>query len=121
MNKTILVTGGTGFIGSHTSVVLFDAGYNVVALDNLCNSEQAVIGRIGQICGREPEFVEGDIRDAELLDRKQVEPLLNEANELTAIMVASRKSTRQSINKSKIENRIRHTNGGQESKIHKNV
>jgi len=67
MNKTILVTGGTGFIGSHTCVVLFEAGYNVVVLDNLCNSDQAVIGRIGQICGREPVFVEGDIRDAELL------------------------------------------------------
>ena len=73
MNKTILVTGGTGFIGSHTCVALFEAGYNVVVLDNLCNSDQAVIGRIGQICGRQPVFVEGDIRDAELLDGLFVE------------------------------------------------
>ena len=63
----ILVTGGTGFIGSHTCVALLDAGYDVVVLDNLCNSDVSVIGRIGQICGREPLFIEGDIRDAVLL------------------------------------------------------
>jgi UDP-glucose 4-epimerase len=63
----ILVTGGTGFIGSHTCVALLDAGFDVVVLDNLCNSEASVIHRIGQICGREPAFVEGDIRDARLL------------------------------------------------------
>jgi len=67
MKKSILVTGGTGFIGSHTCVALFDAGYDVVVLDNLCNSKSSVIGRIRQICGREPVFVEGDIRDADLL------------------------------------------------------
>ncbi len=69
MNKTILVTGGTGFIGSHACVSLLDAGFDVIVLDNLCNSEHAVIGRIGQICNREPAFIEGDIRDAEKLDR----------------------------------------------------
>jgi len=63
----ILVTGGTGFIGSHTCVALLDAGFDVMVLDNLCNSEAAVIGRIGQICGRQPGFIEGDIRDADLL------------------------------------------------------
>ena len=68
MNKSILVTGGTGFIGSHTCVALFEAGYDVVVLDNLCNSEASVIGRIGQICGQEPVFIEGDIRDAGLLE-----------------------------------------------------
>jgi UDP-glucose 4-epimerase len=68
MNKTILVTGGTGFIGSHACVSLFEAGYDVVVLDNLCNSEASVIGRIGQICGREPVFIEADIRDSNLLD-----------------------------------------------------
>ena len=46
---------------------LLDAGYDVIVLDNLCNSDASVIGRIGQICGREPAFVEGDIRDADLL------------------------------------------------------
>ena len=68
MSKSILVTGGTGFIGSHTCVALVEAGHEVIVLDNLCNSDVAVIGRIGQICGREPVFIEGDIRDIELLD-----------------------------------------------------
>jgi UDP-glucose 4-epimerase len=68
MNKTILVTGGTGFIGSHACVALLEASFEPIVLDNLCNSEASVIGRIGQICGREPGFVEGDIRDARLLD-----------------------------------------------------
>jgi UDP-glucose 4-epimerase len=68
MNKSILVTGGTGFIGSHACVALLEAGYEVIVLDNLCNSEASVVGRIGQICGKEPTFIEGDIRDARLLD-----------------------------------------------------
>ena len=68
MNKSILVTGGTGFIGSHTCVALFDAGYDVIVLDNLCNSEASIVERIGQICGQEPVFIEGDIRDAGLLE-----------------------------------------------------
>jgi UDP-glucose 4-epimerase len=68
LNKVILVTGGTGFIGSHTCVALLDAGHDVVVLDNLCNSDATVIKRIGQICGRKPIFVEGDIRDRSLLD-----------------------------------------------------
>lgn len=68
LRMNILVTGGTGFIGSHTCVALMDEGYDVTVLDNLCNSDVSVIGRIGQICGREPAFVEGDIRDADLLD-----------------------------------------------------
>jgi len=68
MSKLILVTGGTGFIGSHACVALLGAGYDVVVLDNLCNSEASVIGRIRQISGREPTFVEGDICDAKLLD-----------------------------------------------------
>lgn len=69
MSKTILVTGGTGFIGSHTCVALSEAGYKVVVLDNLRNSDVSVIKRIGQICGREPVFVKGDIRDASLLQK----------------------------------------------------
>ena len=69
MNKTILVTGGTGFIGSHTCVSLMNAGYAVIVLDNLCNSEISVIEQIGRICGPRPLFIEGDIRDAGLLDQ----------------------------------------------------
>lgn len=59
----VLVTGGTGYIGSHTCVELMRAGYEVVILDNLCNSHIAVVGRIAQIAGRTPEFANADIRD----------------------------------------------------------
>ncbi|QWE02801.1 UDP-glucose 4-epimerase GalE [Polynucleobacter sp. JS-JIR-II-b4] len=61
--KTILVTGGTGYIGSHTVVQLLNAGINVVILDNLCNSNKAVIQRIENLTNKSPYFVEGDIRD----------------------------------------------------------
>ena len=67
MLKTILVTGGTGYIGSHTAVQLINAGYKVVILDNLCNSKRDVINRLETITGVRPEFVVGDIRDRQLL------------------------------------------------------
>ena len=66
--KTILVTGGTGFIGSHTVVLLLEAGYDVVIYDNLSNSKASVVDRIEQIMGRRPVFVEGDILDAAALE-----------------------------------------------------
>ena len=68
MQGTILVTGGTGFIGSHTTVALHQAGYRVLILDNLCNSSTAALDAIATITGVLPEFVQGDIRDAPLLD-----------------------------------------------------
>jgi UDP-glucose 4-epimerase len=64
----ILVTGGTGYIGSHACVVLMQAGHDVLILDNLCNSRADVLERLTTICGRRPEFVEGDVRDAATLD-----------------------------------------------------
>lgn len=66
---TILITGGTGFIGSHTCVTLAEAGHDLLILDNLCNSRADVVGRLEQLCGRRPEFVEGDVRDSATLDR----------------------------------------------------
>jgi UDP-glucose 4-epimerase len=65
----ILVTGGTGYIGAHTSVALMQAGHDVIILDNLCNSCAEVLDRIAALAGRPPLFVEGDVRDARLLDR----------------------------------------------------
>lgn len=59
----ILVTGGTGYIGSHTTVELLLAGFKVVIADNLCNSKATVLDSINRITGRQPEFVEADIRD----------------------------------------------------------
>ncbi len=66
-NQQILVTGGAGYIGSHTVVQLLEAGAQVIVLDNLCNSKREVINRIEKIAGRRPEFLVGDIRDRALL------------------------------------------------------
>lgn len=63
MTQHILVTGGTGYIGSHTVVQLLEAGNQVVILDNLCNSKREVVNRIEQITGKRPDLVIGDIRD----------------------------------------------------------
>jgi UDP-glucose 4-epimerase len=94
MNKSILVTGGTGFIGSHTSVALLDAGYDVIVLDNLDNSDASVIDRIGQICGREPVFIEGDIRDRTLLEN------IFEQHPISAVMhFAGLKAVGESVEK----------------------
>ena len=59
----ILVTGGTGYIGSHTVVELLEAGADVLAIDSYINSKPAVLDRIDAICGRRPHFVRLDIRD----------------------------------------------------------
>ena len=67
--STILVTGGAGFIGSHTVVELIQAGHSPVIIDNLCNASPQVIGRITEITGHTPTFYHGDIRDRELLRR----------------------------------------------------
>lgn len=65
--QTILLTGATGYIGSHTWCALLEAGYMVVGLDNLCNSDIKVVERIERIIGKKPLFVAGDVRDASLL------------------------------------------------------
>lgn len=69
MNKIILVTGGTGYIGSHTVVALIGAGYTPVIVDNLNNSSREVLPRIERVCGIRPTFVEADIRDDVALKR----------------------------------------------------
>ena len=69
MKNTILITGGTGFIGSHAAVELMQEGWDVVILDNLCNSALDTIERLALICGKAPQFVRGDVRDAALLDK----------------------------------------------------
>ena len=68
MTEKVLVTGGAGYIGSHTVLALLEAGYAVVVLDNLCNSSVESLRRVEKIAGRAVSFVEGDIRDAALLD-----------------------------------------------------
>lgn len=61
--RYILLTGGAGYIGSHTALVLLEAGYQVLVLDNLVNSSQESLRRVEQLTGKSIEFVHGDIRD----------------------------------------------------------
>lgn len=68
MKQSILVTGGAGYIGSHTTLALLEAGHDVIVLDNLANSSLESLRRIEKICGKAATFIEGDIRDRELLD-----------------------------------------------------
>lgn len=64
----VLVTGGAGYIGSHTCVELIQAGYTPVVVDNLCNSSAMSLERAGEITGEKIPFIQGDVRDGELLD-----------------------------------------------------
>ena len=63
----ILVTGGAGYIGSHTCVELLNRGYGVVVIDNLCNSNPKSLERVEILTGKKPKFYEGDVRDEALL------------------------------------------------------
>ena len=70
MSQTDLVTGGAGYIGSHTCVELLNAGFTPIIVDNLCNSSVESLQRVATITGKAvPTFYEGDIRNAELLDK----------------------------------------------------
>ncbi len=64
---TIMVTGGAGYIGSHTCVELIRAGHSVVVLENFCNSQEEALKRIGLITGVSPITVRGDVRDGKLV------------------------------------------------------
>lgn len=64
----ILVTGGAGYIGSHTCVELLNAGHDLVVVDNLCNSKYEALRRVETICGKPLEFVQLDLRDRSALD-----------------------------------------------------
>ena len=66
----ILVTGGAGYIGSHTCVELLQAGFEVLAFDNLCNSHQESLSRVQSITGQSVEFCLGDVRSRD--DLRQV-------------------------------------------------
>ncbi len=65
----VLVTGGAGYIGSHTCVELLNEGYEVVVIDNLCNSNPRSLDRVRELTGKELAFYEGDVRDEALLRR----------------------------------------------------
>ena len=63
----VLVTGGAGYIGSHTCLELLESGYGVVSIDNLCNSSAKSLDRVRQLTGKDLRFYEGDVRDEALL------------------------------------------------------
>ena len=65
----ILVTGGSGYIGSHTVLELLEAGYDTVVLDNLCNSSEESLNRVEQITGKKVTFYKADIRDHAAMDK----------------------------------------------------
>ena len=92
--KKILVTGGTGFIGSHTVVELLQAGYEVVIVDNLSNSSPVVLDRIEQITGRKPAFAKVDI-----LDRNALMAVFSEYQPEAVIHFAGLKAVGESVEK----------------------
>lgn len=91
-NTKILVTGGAGYIGSHSVVQLLQAGLDVVILDNLSNSKPEVLNRIERVAGLRPKFVLGDIRD-----RKQVRSIFEKYQIDSVIHFAGLKVVSESI------------------------
>ena len=91
---SILVTGGVGFIGSHTVVELQNAGYDVVVVDNLCNSNKKVLKRIEAITGKAVPFYEADIRD-----RKALEDIFAKEKIDSCIHFAGLKAVGESVQK----------------------
>ena len=65
----VLVTGGAGYIGSHTCLELLNAGYGVIVIDNLCNSNPESLNRVEKLTGKKVKFYEGDVRDEALLNK----------------------------------------------------
>lgn len=92
--QTILVTGGTGFIGSHTCVELLEAGYNVVILDNLINSKKASADRIEEITGKKVKFYKAD-----LLNIEETRQVFEENNIDSVIHFAGLKAVGESVEK----------------------
>ena len=68
----ILITGGAGYIGSHTALELLNQGYEVVVYDNLCNSSKESLHRVEELTGKSIRFYEGDVLDAEALRRGEL-------------------------------------------------
>ena len=90
----ILVTGGAGYIGSHTVVELLNAGYDVVVLDNLCNSSEKSLKRVEDITGKSVPFYKADI-----LDREALEEIFTKENIDSCIHFAGLKAVGESVAK----------------------
>lgn len=91
---SILVTGGAGYIGSHTVVELMNAGKEVVVLDNLCNSSPKSLDRVKQITGKNVKFYQGDVMDPLLLQK-----IFNENQITSVIHFAGLKAVGESVQK----------------------
>ncbi len=94
MSMKILVTGGAGFIGSHTVVELQNAGYDVVVIDNLSNASEKSLERVEEITGKKVPFYKGDIRDREILNK-----IFNENKIDAVIHFAGLKAVGESVSK----------------------
>lgn len=94
MNMAVLVTGGAGYIGSHTCVELLNAGKEVVVIDNLCNSCEEALERVKKITGKELTFYQAD-----LLDRKAVEEVFEKEEIESVIHFAGLKAVGESVQK----------------------
>ncbi|MDD5932600.1 MAG: UDP-glucose 4-epimerase GalE [Oscillospiraceae bacterium] len=90
----VLVTGGAGYIGSHTCVELIEAGYTPIVVDNLCNSSPKSLERVREITGREVTFIKGDVCDEALLDE-----VLSKYDVCCAIHFAGLKAVGESVAK----------------------
>ena len=88
----VLVTGGTGYIGSHTCVELLNEGYEVIIIDNLVNSKKDVVNKIEEITGKSVKFYEGDLRNKELLNN-----IFDENNIDSVIHFAGLKAVGESV------------------------
>ena len=92
---SILVTGGAGYIGSHTLVELLNAGYDVVVMDNLCNSSMKSLERVEKLTGKKIKFYKADIRDREALEK-----IFEEEKDIdSCINFASLKAVGESVEK----------------------
>ena len=92
--STILVTGGAGYIGSHTCVELLNSGYDVVVVDNLSNSSKEALNRVEQITGKKVKFYENDIADREAMAK-----VFEENDIFSVIHFAGLKAVGESVQK----------------------
>ncbi len=90
----ILVTGGAGYIGSHTCIALLNAGFTPIVFDNLSNSSTIALDRVTEITGKKITFIKGDVRDAEALDK-----VFNQHDIYAVIHFAGLKAVGESVEK----------------------